>query len=208
MNTNARNVDEYIQEQKSHLQKNPECANTLYNLGMGYLTKRMFKEAEEAFLKSVECSSKMAEAYVQLGGIAMQRGDMDGCLRYNMLAHEAQPFFAVPHANMGFVLMQKGDLDKAHKHFKKAIQIDPKFVQAHGNMGNCLYMMGQTEDAEKSLLKAVEIEPNFGPAWNTLALVALDAKDFAKAAEYADKAAASGYQVAPEIIDEIKAGQT
>ncbi len=45
----------------------------------------------------------MAEAYVQLGGIAMQRGDLEGCLRYNITATQQRPFFAVPWGNIGYV---------------------------------------------------------------------------------------------------------
>ena len=46
-------------------------------------SKGDFVAAEESFLAAVRNSSHLAEAYVQLGGICLQRGDLEGCLRYN-----------------------------------------------------------------------------------------------------------------------------
>jgi len=74
------NLDDYIADLKGKLQDNPQCGNSHYNLGVAYLSRRDFVEAEQEFLEAVANSPKMAEAYVQLGGIAMQSGDLESCL--------------------------------------------------------------------------------------------------------------------------------
>lgn len=203
--TQAQNVDEYIEEQKARLAKHPTCANTRYNLGMGYLTKRMFTEAEKEFLAAVEESPKMAEAYVQLGGICMYRDDMEGCLRYNLEAAKAQPFFAVPFANVGFVHMQRGEADLATKAFKKALTCDPKFVQAHANLGGLHFMQGDFEEAIKHCTKAIELEPMFGPAYHNLAMVYIEMKEYDKAVEAVEKAKTTHYEVPQKILDDLEA---
>lgn len=205
MPTNATNVDEYIAEQMGHLARNPECANTHYNLGMGYLTKRMFREAEESFIKALDCSPKLVEAYVQLGGIAMQRGELETCLRYNQMAARERPFFAVPHANIGFVHMQRGESDQAIAAFKRAVQQDPKFVQAMANLGGIYYMRGQLDAAENWCKKALAVEPKFGPAYHNLAMVALERKDYETAMDNVAKAKESGYEMPQKLLDEIAA---
>ena len=63
------NVEEYIAHLKEMLRQAPECGNTHYNLGVAYLSKREFMEAERCFREAVANSPKMAEAYVQMGGI-------------------------------------------------------------------------------------------------------------------------------------------
>lgn len=203
--SSTEKVDAYIAEQKHKLQDNPQCANTHYNIGMGYLTKRMFKEAEEAFLKAVDCSAKLVEAYVQLGGIAMQRGDLDGCLHYNEIAAKTMPLFPVPYANIGFVHMQRGEADQAIAAFKKAIKKDPNYVQAIASLGGALYMKGDLEASEAQSRKALEIEPNFGPAWNNLALVALERGDRAKAREYVEKARETGFEPPEGLLRDLEA---
>ena len=58
------------------------CSSHHYNLGLALLSKRDFVGAEEALLNAVRNSPHLAEAYVQLGGICLERGDLEGCLRY------------------------------------------------------------------------------------------------------------------------------
>ena len=106
------NVDEYIDDLKGKLKGNPGCGNTHYNLGVAYLSRRDFAEAEREFLEAVSNSPRMAEGYVQLGGIALQHGDMEGCMNYNLQAIKERPFFAVPWGNIGFVQLQMGETDQ------------------------------------------------------------------------------------------------
>ncbi|EGJ49707.1 tetratricopeptide repeat protein [Desulfocurvibacter africanus] len=203
--SNTAKVDAYIAEQMNKLQDNPQCANTHYNLGMGFLTKRMFKEAEESFLKAVDCSSKLVEAYVQLGGIAMQRGDLEGCLHYNEIAAKNMPLFPVPYANMGFVHMQRGNVDEAIKAFKQAIKKDANFVQAIASLGGALYMKGDLDESEGYSKRALEIEANFGPALNNLALVELERGNHAKAREYVEQARKTGFEPPEGLLKELEA---
>ena len=85
MTTQAQNVDDYIAELQEKLSQNPQCASHHYNIGLAFLSKRMWPEAEASFRAAVDNSPRFAEAYVQLGGICLQRGDLEGCLNYNQI---------------------------------------------------------------------------------------------------------------------------
>ena len=76
-------LDEYIADLKKEIEANAQCATHYYNLGLALLSKRDFVAAEEALLNAVRNSPHLAEAYVQLGGICLERGDLEGCLHYN-----------------------------------------------------------------------------------------------------------------------------
>ncbi|MBU1230678.1 MAG: tetratricopeptide repeat protein [Proteobacteria bacterium] len=199
------NVDEYIQHLKEQLMANAECGNTHYNLGVAYLSKREFMDAERCFREAVANSPKMAEAYVQMGGICLERGDLEGCLSFNRLAAQQRPFFAVPWGNIGFVLLQLGDSEKAIPALQKAIKYDPTFVQALATLGSAHFSRGEMDDALVNLKKAVELQPKFGPAWNNLALVQAELGSWAEAAESVKMAQASGYDVPQVLLDEIAA---
>lgn len=93
-------LDEYIADLKAEIAQNEQCATHYYNLGLALLTKRDFVAAEESFLNAVRNSPHLAEAYVQLGGICLERGDLDGCLRYNEEAANCRAKFPVPWSNI------------------------------------------------------------------------------------------------------------
>lgn len=199
------NVDEYIADLKAGLAKNEKCGNTQYNLGVAYLSKREFHEAERYFRDAVENSPKMAEANVQLGGIAMQRGDIQGCMNYNVLATQQRPFFAVPWGNIGFCQLQLGETDKAIGSLKRALKYDKGFVQAMATLGSAHITNGDYDEALPVLEKAVTLQPTFGPAWNNLALVHAEKGGWAKAKECLTKAAESGYEVPEDLLKEVDA---
>lgn len=201
--TDEKSVDQFIAEQMQKLADNPDCANTHYNLGLGYLAKRMFREAEECLLKAVDSSPKLVEAYVQLGGIAMQRGDLAGCKHYNEMAAKIMPLFAVPWANIGYVHMQLGESDEAIAAFKKALKRDPNFVQALANMGGILFMRGELDDSIAYSKKAVGLAPDFGPAYNNLALAYMEKGDTALAVENLEKAIGAGFQPPEGLLQEL-----
>ena len=199
------NVDQYIADLKEKLKANATCGNTLYNLGVAYLSKREFMDAERVFLDAVANSPRMAEAYVQLGGIALQRGDMEGCLNYNVQATQQRPFFAVPWGNIGFVQMQMGQPDEAHKSLKRALKYDPGFLQAMATMSSVYIALEDFEEASLMLKKILDKEPHFGPAWNNMAVVNAHNEQWEEAAKCVDLAKENGFDVLPELEERIKA---
>ncbi len=196
-------IDEYIADLKSEIQDNEQCANHHYNLGLALLSKRDFVGAEDSFLAAVRNSPRLAEAFVQLGGICLERGDLDGCLRYNEEAANCRAKFPVPWGNIGFVHLQRGEPEKAIKALRKALKWEPNFIQAYSALATAHFMEGDYDESEAACNEALRREPNFAPAWNNLALVLFEKGEFARAVEAADKAVASGFDVRQEFLDEL-----
>ena len=121
------NLDEYMADLQAEIEKNPDCANHLYNLGLAQLSKRDFVGAERSFLESVRKAPRLAESYVQLGGICLQQGDLEGCLNYNKEAANVRPKNTIAWGNIGFVHMQRGEVDKAIDALRIALRWDPEF---------------------------------------------------------------------------------
>jgi tetratricopeptide (TPR) repeat protein len=170
-------------------------------------------EAEKAFHDAIEYSPTLAEAYVQLGGICLQRGDLEGCFRFNQRATKARAGFAEGYANMAFVLLQLVDgqdpkedeekVDKAIKHLKKAIIHNKYFVQAYATLGTAYYMKGLYEEGIQANLEAVKIQPEFPIAHNNLAVGYLERGEYQKAIVHCDKARELGYDVALDLMEEL-----
>ena len=197
-------LDEYIADLKAEIAQNEQCATHYYNLGLALLTKRDFVAAEEALLNAVRNSPHLAEAYVQLGGICLERGDLDGCLRYNEEAANCRAKFPVPWSNIAFVHLQRGEPDKAITALTKALKWDPNFVQAQNALATAYFMKGNYKACEEQCLAIIKKEPAFAPAWNNLALAYFDQGENAKAREAAETAQKLGFEVPKGFMEELK----
>jgi len=196
-------LDEYIADLQEEVSKNENCANHQYNLGVAFISKGDFMAAEDALLAAVRASPRLAEAYIQLGGLCMQRDDLDGCLRYNEEAAGCRAKYAVPWGNIGFVHLQRGDTEKAITALQKAIKWDKTFIQAMATLGSAYFMTGEYDASVEISQKALALQPGFAPALNNLALAYFEKDDFAKAVEYADKAQEMGYDIHPEFLADL-----
>ena len=196
-------TEEYIAQQRAALMSNADCGMTHYNLATALLSIRKFDEAEHEFKEAIRCSPNLAEAFVQLGGICLQRGDLEGCLKYNQAGVNARPRFAEGYGNIGFVELQRGNIDKAITALEKAVKYNNMFVQAYVTLANAYLFDGRIEKSIETNLKALEINPDFAVAHNNLAICYLQKNEVQKAIKHCDQAKALGYEVAPEILKEI-----
>jgi len=168
--TKAKNVHEYIARNRAAIAANPECGTSRYNLAVALLGLEKYNEAEKELLAAVHCSPSLAEAYVQLGGLCLQRGDLEGCMAYNQRAIKARAGFSEGYGNIGFVYLQQGEIDEAIRFLKKAINFNANFLQAYATLANAYLMKGLIDESIAANLKVLEIEPGFAVAHNNLAL--------------------------------------
>jgi tetratricopeptide (TPR) repeat protein len=201
--TKAKNIDEYIVQQRQALAGNPECGTTHYNLGVALMGKQQYSEAEKSFMAAIECSPGLAEAYVHLGGLCLKRGDLDGCLDWNKRSVKARPSFSEGYGNIGFVLLQKGEIDDAISALRKATAFNFRFVQAYTTMATAHLIKGQVDEAIEACNSALKAEPNFAVAHNNLAIAYLEKGDREKAQSHLRRAVELGYEAAPELRSEL-----
>ncbi|MEA3280775.1 MAG: tetratricopeptide repeat protein [Thermodesulfobacteriota bacterium] len=200
----AKNAKEYIAMQRSALASNPECGTSHYNLAVALMGIKEYGEAENELHAAIDCSPNLAEAFVQLGGLCLQRGDLDGCLEYNKHATKVRAGFCEGYANIGFVQLQQGDVDEAIRSLQKAIVYNSKFSQAYSTLANAYLMKGLIKESIVTNLKVLKLEPNFAIAHNNLAIAYLANEEYDMSVKHCDKAIALGYEVAPEILKEIE----
>ena len=200
----AKNVEEYIARQQAAIAANPDCGTSHYNLAIGLLGLKKYDEAEKELFAAIECSPTLAEAYVQLGGISLQRGDLEGCLHFNKRAVQSRAGFAEGYGNIGFVQLQLGNIEEAISALEKAIRWNPKFLQAYTTLANAYLMKGMIDESIDTSMKVISIEPEFAIAHNNLGIAYLEKEEYSLAVKHLDKAVELGYEVASEIMVEIK----
>lgn len=208
-----KDADEHIARLRAQLGHNTDCGTTHYNLAVALLGKQEYAEAENVLHDAIDCSPTLAEAYVLLGGICLQRKDLEGCYRYNQRATKARAGFAEGYGNMAFVLLQlvegkdpKEDeekVDKAIKNLKKAITHNKSFVQAYTTLGTAYFMKGLVEEGIKANLEAIKVQPEFPIAHNNLSVAYLESGEFEKAIRHCDEAEKLGFEVALKLKEEL-----
>ena len=212
------NVDEQIAKLRNQLSKNVECGTTHYNLAVALMGKQEYGEAENELHEAIDCSPSLAEAYVLLGGLCLQRNDLEGCYRFNQRATKARAGFAEGFGNMAFVLLQlvegkdsKEDeekVDKAIKNLKKAIIHNKNFIQAYTTLGTAYFMKGLVAEGIKANLEAIGLEPKFPVAHNNLAVAYLELEEYDKAIKHCDEAVTLGFEVPEELLEELAPHRT
>ncbi len=210
-----KDIDAHIADLRSKLVQNRECGTTHYNLAVALMGKKEYDEAENVLHDAIDCSPSLAEAYVLLGGLCLQRKDLEGCLRYNTLATKSRAGFAEGYGNIAFVLLQqctgedssedKKKIDEAIKMLKKAITHNSKFVQAFTTLGTAYFMKGLYKEVVEANKEAIKIEPDFPIAHNNLAVAYLELKDYKKALEHCDRAKKLGYDVPKGLMEQLEA---
>lgn len=200
-----KNADEYISAHRKMLADNPECGTTHYNLAVALMGQGKFDEAEKELLEAIDCSPGLAEGYVQLGAICLKRGDLEGCLDWNQRAVKARPGFSEGHGNIGFVQLQLGNLTEGIKSLERATHFNFRFVQAYATLASAYLMNGEVDKSIAACESALKVEPDFPIAHNNLAIAYMEKGDFAKAIAHADRAVELGYEVAPQILEELAA---
>ena len=172
--TIAKNAQDYIAGHQAAIASNPECGTSHYNLAVGLIGMKRYDEAIGELHDALECSPTLAEAYVQLGGICLQRGDLDGCLHYNTMAVKTRPGLSEGYGNIGFVQLQKGNIDEAIKALKRATALNFRFLQGFTTLANAYLMKGLIDDSIETSLKALELAPDFAVVHNNLAIAYIE----------------------------------
>lgn len=199
-----KNAQEHIAQLRDAIAGNPDCGTSHYNLAVALMGLKKYDEAEAALNDAVGCSPTLAEGYVMLGSIALQREDVEGCLYYNKLATKSRAGFSVGFGNIGFIELQRGNVDEAIKNLQKAIVHNTKFVQAYTTLANAYLMKGLVEESIQASLKALSIQPDFPVPHNNLGIAYLEKGEMEKAIAHFDQALAMGYEVPKELLQEVE----
>ena len=200
----AKNVDEYIAIQRSAIASNPECGTSHYNLGVALMGKKLYDEAKKEFLEAIEYSPTLSEAYVQLGGLCLKDGDLEGCLEHNKKAVSCRAGFSIGYGNIGFINLQLGKTDEAIAALKKAITFNNQFIQAYTTLANAYLIKGLIEESIEANKKALELSPDFAVAHNNIALAYLEKGDKQLAKKHIKEAEKLGYKVEAKVLESIK----
>lgn len=133
--------------------------NLLYNLGITYLNKEKYVDAERIFKQALEIKSDHALALVELGDVHFAQSNPEDGLKCYYKAKYIDPKCASDWMGKGIALGRLGDYKEVLECFDKATSLDPKYAIAWFNKGIALGRLKRYEKALDCFNKAASLDP-------------------------------------------------
>ena len=153
------NTEKGIATLRLALQRNPDDAGALFNLGMALGDADHAGEALELLQRLVTIEPDYPGAWVALG-VAQGRGQQwDAAIQSFREAVARHPQDAFARKNLGAALSQTGQLDEARDHLKAAVVLLPSDAQAWLNLAMNLEQSGVTAEAETAYQRVITLDP-------------------------------------------------
>ncbi len=126
--------------------------------GNYYLSQKLYEEAKQLFWKAIHLYPDKPDAYVNLGIVHMQQGELDNALRIFKQAEGLSPKdyqqAEILFYNLGLCNFLKEDYLEAINYLEKALNEFPEFSQARYYLGIAQHKLNQYEDAYKNVFVA------------------------------------------------------
>src|SRR5262249_6593396 len=125
-----------------NLEREPDNAETHYNLGLVLAALGRNGEAEASYRPGAALRPARADAHTNLGVLLEQPGRYDEAETCYRRAIEIAPEHAHPLNNLGVLLKEEGRLGEAIETHRRAIRLNPDLPAAHSNL---LYTLNYDE---------------------------------------------------------------
>jgi tetratricopeptide (TPR) repeat protein len=146
----------------------PAKAIDLNRDGAAAIAQGDFETAEARISVALEYSPRFTEAWVNLGTIEMDRGNMEKARHDFRRARDLNPDLPAPHHALGLLAERQGHAEEAAKHYRDALKVDPGFAPARINLARTLFARGDLDGAREQFLRTTEVAPGFADGWTGL----------------------------------------
>jgi len=150
----------------------------IYNQAVAALQAGKLEEAtaklQQAIGKWNKEPRRLADAYYNLGVIAMKRRDWDTARRHLAKVVELQPTHRDALLNLGVVLKEKHDYQAAIKHYQQALKKVPRDALVMNNLIMLYRLSKQYKQAEKTGHLLLARAPNNVEAYKNMTLIYYD----------------------------------
>jgi tetratricopeptide (TPR) repeat protein len=143
---------------RARIQKDPNDADALFHLAELYERAGLYKEAADAFGKTVAAKPEMGYAHFKLGTVYNRLGRYQDAVASFSKATHYVPNQPMAYNNMAFSLGKLGRTADEIRALKKAISLRPGYSIAHFNLGMAYLKEGRRDDALKEHAELKELD--------------------------------------------------
>jgi|TARA_Y100000310_G_C20704167_1_gene833331 tetratricopeptide (TPR) repeat protein len=125
--------------------------DVLVNMARAYSNIYELDSARSALMTALAIDSSFASAYILMGQLSKDLGEIDKGIEYTKRAVELDPSSIDNQYFLGSMLFQAGEFQKALPYLEAVSDKRPWDYWAHNNLGLVLIRLGNKEDGEKYL---------------------------------------------------------
>jgi Flp pilus assembly protein TadD len=170
--------DAAVKSLRSCLKLKPDLAEAHFYLGWALHLRGEWKEAEQAYQRSLRLADSMPARF-NLGNLYLAQERGEAAKREFETALAMQPNFAAAYVNLGQALRLCGDLEAARSACARAAELAPRDPQARMQLANCCHELGDLTAAAAAFESAIALAPDFAEAHLGLAMSLLLGGDYA-----------------------------
>jgi superkiller protein 3 len=160
---------------------------TALNLGLGYLEKNQYQQAEEQFNKVLEIKPDFVVAKYNLALLYLKDSRAgEAKLKLEEIIRE-NPSFVLAYRQLGSIYFDEGNYAQAARFYREVVNLKPNDLQAHNDLAQTYAKLEDYDQAIKEFQSALLIEPSHLNVLYSLASTYRDKGDYQSAIFYYKK---------------------
>jgi tetratricopeptide (TPR) repeat protein len=149
----------------------PHVPQFHHALGTVLMHMRRWRDAADAFQKSIQCRRDYADGHFGLGRALANLGEVDAAINALRTAASLRPNVAPAQLELAAALRRAGRVDEALNTALAATRIDSRSAWAFNVLGLIHTDRREYEQALQALQRAIALQPDFAEAYMNLAQV-------------------------------------
>lgn len=117
------------------------------------------EQAIKAYQKAIEMNPDTVGAYINLGTIYYNLGQLEAAESCYQSALSIDPGYGLVHFNLGNVADERSDLPAARQCYEEAIRLDPAYPDPHYNLALVYEKLGLHGKARQQWLRYLQFDP-------------------------------------------------
>ena len=138
----------------------PDFYEARNGLGLAYLSKLNFVEAQKQFEEAIRVNQGDSQAYFNLGNLFLLQKRYEDAEHAIQEGLRRQPNSAFGEMLLGTVYGRTGNAQQAEHSLRQALQLDPKLSKAHLELVNLYLQQQKPSDAATELRAFLKAAPN------------------------------------------------
>lgn len=135
-------------------------ADRFFRAGLRYEEHReTFPKAIRAYQRAIELDSRAAGAWVNLGTLYYNLGQLDEAERCYRAVLTFDPGYALAHFNLGNVFDERKEWQAARRHYEEAVRLSPRSPDPHYNLALVYEKLGFHGKARREWIEYLKLDP-------------------------------------------------
>ncbi|MBW1685749.1 MAG: tetratricopeptide repeat protein [Deltaproteobacteria bacterium] len=155
----AGRPSEAIAHYAAALERDPDWPLVYFQRGLAHVALKELAAAEQDFRAALRLTPGVAEVHLNLAGVLLLGGNLEGALEHYGRAAELRPGDPGALVGLGGALARAGRLEAAVSAYRRALELAPGDTEARVRLGHSLGALGRLEQAEVELERALAEAP-------------------------------------------------